>query len=382
MDTFSVWAVFREASEQLVPPAILGGYDVEFKKALRSLIRRTKDPMLREKFQKMLNCPVVDSRGGCRGFSEYILSALVRQGLHYRWDIEDALSYVVSKMLLPRGESGEPRATLFSDFDEARPYTTGFNPLQGRFMSFLQYAIGNIKRGRIPRLAAIQRPAGTFSIVQGRSAKDEPSSGVSTDEIPARLSADEGMSELVGDLLILLQKKQAAYPVSLVNLFQSILAGETTQTQRKRFGDRLARIGRQVIIRTIEEYAQETSNYRLLRLLDLFQEGKGDQPTPRRTLAKPTKPQLTPGKVKDFISILNVIDRLGTPVGSSDLMKYRRRWVEYPARNPEAGYKNRLEEVLDLATKEGVLRAVRTAKGAVQYEPGLAADQYRQAAVT
>ena len=60
-------------------------------------------------------------------------------------------------------------------------------------------------------------------------------------------------------------------------------------------------------------------------------------------------------------------------------MKYRRRWVDYPPRTQEAGYKNRLEEVLALATREGVLRLLTGPAGGKVYDLGPNADKYRQA---
>jgi hypothetical protein len=94
-------------------------------------------------------------------------------------------------------------------------------------------------------------------------------------------------------------------------------------------------------------------------------------------LVKTIKPVLS-DKERDYASILSVVERLGRPVGSADLGKYRRRWLEYPPRNPGSGFRNRLEEVLDMMTKEGVLTAIRTAKGAFVYTAGPNAASYQQ----
>ena len=96
-------------------------------------------------------------------------------------------------------------------------------------------------------------------------------------------------------------------------------------------------------------------------------------------MPKPAAPKLEPGKEKDYASIISVIDRLGRQyIGTSDLGKYRRRWLEYPPRDATSGYRNRLEEVLAQMTQEGVLKATQTAKGAVVYLPGPNYEKYRQ----
>jgi len=51
-----------EERQQLVAPAVLQGYDSEFKQALNSLIGRTEDPALRKKFIDMLDCNVREGR--------------------------------------------------------------------------------------------------------------------------------------------------------------------------------------------------------------------------------------------------------------------------------------------------------------------------------
>jgi hypothetical protein len=84
------------------------------------------------------------------------------------------------------------------------------------------------------------------------------------------------------------------------------------------------------------------------------------------------------GKAKDYTSILSVLDRLGRPAGTADLGRYRRRWLEYPPREPMPAYRNRLEEVIDKMIMDRVLVATRTKQGAYLYEPGPNADQYRQ----
>src|SRR5688500_10194516 len=111
MQTFLQWLI-QEARQPHVDPSILNGYEWEFKRQLQQLIQKTEDPQLKERFRQMLDCPVVDSSGRCREFSEYILSALIKNRIHDRYDIESALGYVMEKMLMDRSlTSGEERAT-------------------------------------------------------------------------------------------------------------------------------------------------------------------------------------------------------------------------------------------------------------------------------
>lgn len=350
-----------------MPAEVLQGYEQEYRQELYRLIRRTEDPALREKLEDMLECPVRDSRGHCRGFAEYILSSLLKQGVHNRYDIEAALSYVVEKMLMATTGTGSKRATLFSGFQE-RPHGPGFNPLQARFMQFLQFAVNNIRRGRIPRLAHVgHRPSGTVTIGQGRSTKGEAGAVVSPESIPARRTGDADLAEMIEDIALLLRRKESAYGLPLVDLFRAILGGMNAHEQRQRFGDRRTRIARQVIALTIEEYGEVTGNYGLLNQLRRLREPR--QPvSPRPSSGTANAPKIS-DKERDYASILSVINRFDRPVGSADLGKYRRRWLDYPPRNPLAGHRNRLEEVLSNMVSDGVLRVVKTKTGAVQYEP-------------
>jgi hypothetical protein len=96
------------------------------------VIRRTQNPALCAELEEMLHCPIRDARGNCRSFTDHILSSLIKNGVHARFDLEAALAYVVEKMLMERREKGEPRLTLFGGFQE-RPGYLGGNPLQARF---------------------------------------------------------------------------------------------------------------------------------------------------------------------------------------------------------------------------------------------------------
>jgi hypothetical protein len=380
----SFWQLLQlvvEERQHLVSPGVLQAYDSEFKRALTGLIQRTQDPVLRKKFQDMLDCPVRDARGNCRSFSEYVLSALIKNGIHNQYDIEGALSYVVEKMLLPTSDTGAPRTTLFGGFDEKQPYTVGFNPLQARFLKFLQFAVNNVRKGKIPRLSTVERrPQGSVSIGLGRRKGDDTGS-VSPDEIAARPSGEADFSEIVADIAELLRRKEPAYGLPLVALFQAIISGKNSEMQRAEFGDRVAKAARPIIIQVIRAYAESSGNYHLLSLLNRFEGFRANQPTPGRRVAKAVKPVLS-DKERDYTSILAVLERLGRPAGTADLGRYRRRWLEYPPRNPATGFRNRLEEVLDSMTKEGVLTAIRTAKGAFLYSPGPKAGHHQQSAAS
>jgi hypothetical protein len=162
----------------------------------------------------------------------------------------------------------------------------------------------------------------------------------------------------------------------LTAMFDSMLAGEPTAEKRRQFGERSLSKGKQAIVQTIEDYARESGNAYLLGLLTRIEHPD------ETSMAKPAKtvPEFSSLKHKDFESILDVVDRLGRPAGSADLGRLRRRWLEYPPRDPSGGYRNRLEEILQMMVKDRVLHTIHTGRGALAYVPGTAADQYRRSA--
>jgi hypothetical protein len=244
-------------------------------------------------------------------------------------------------------------------------------------MKFLQFAVNNVVRNKIPRLSLVQRPQGSVSIGVGRTKDDDASSGLSPDTIPAPRSTDADVGEMMTDISSLLRRKEGAEGLPLVQMFLGMMRGEKTDQQRSEYGDRPARRGREIIFATIEDYARSTGNTFLLQQMQMLAGRNPRQALPpRRTLTKPTQPKLEPGKDKDYQSIVSVIARLGRPAGTADLGKHRRRWLEYPPRNPASTYRNRLEEVLDGMVRDGVLKAIRTAKGALTYEQGPRFNNY------
>ena len=378
MERFFALLFLTEARAH-VPHGVLQGYEHAFRQELQRVIRRTQNPTLLAELEDMLDCPVKDARGNCRSFTDYIVGTLIKNGVHARYDLEAALAYVVEKMLMDRGEHGEPRITVFGGFEE-RPDYIGGNPLQARFLKYLQFAVNNIRKGKIPRLADVEhRPQGTVSIGQGRSRGGDLAGGVSPDQIVARRSHDADLAELADDLMGLLRRKEAAYPLPLVALFQAIMSGQTTDQQRARFGDRASRIGRQVIVQTIEVYARRTDNYLLMNMLKRLR--SGETPAPKRPAAQAVPKPVLSDRERDYSSLLAVLDRLRRPAGSADFGKYRRRWLDYPPRDAASGHRNRLEEVLERMVKDGALIARQTRQGAYTYSPGPHAGQYRQAAV-
>jgi hypothetical protein len=84
---FREWLLLREGRAG-VPKGVLAAYEAAFKDQLRQVIRRTQNPALRAKLIEMLDCPVRDSRGQCRSFTDYIVSALIKNGIHHRYDME------------------------------------------------------------------------------------------------------------------------------------------------------------------------------------------------------------------------------------------------------------------------------------------------------
>jgi hypothetical protein len=377
MRTFWEWLLGE--GRQRLDPAILAGYERAFKDQLARLIGRTSDPALRARLEEMLECPVRDSRGQCRGFADYIHSALIRNGIHQSYDLEAALQYVVEKMLLDRSEvTGQPRASLFGGFTPWSADNPAVNLLQARFMAFLEAAIRTIKKGRVPRLLNVERrPQGAVSIGLGRWKEGDPATGISPDEIADRPSGEAHLGELLGDIEGLLRRKEPGYGFPLAALFRAIMAGRNLDQQKQQFGDRRTRVGRQVIVQTIREYTGRTGNYLLLHLLKQFEDFNPNKPMPRRREpVKAVRPVLS-DEERDYRSIASVIARFDHPIGTAQLGSFRRRWLEYPPRNPASGHRNRLEEVLAKMVRDGVLRAIPTRQGANVFGPGPGFDRYR-----
>ena len=378
MQTFLNW-IIAEARQPEVDRSILKGYEIEFKRQLQDLIQRTEDPELRQTFLQMLDCPVRDSSGRCRDFSEYILAALVRNGIHHKYDIEAAMNYILEKMLMDRSvATGNERPTLFGSFNFDRDFDPHSNPLQARFLTFLANAVRNIRAGRIPRLSKTgQSPSGTLSIGQGRQ-REDMAGVVSPDEIAARSSSHDELELLVKDIRGVLQRKEGAYGLPLVSFFNDMMGGMRNAEQRKKYGETKSKNTRQVIIQTIRDYAESSGNFALLQMLKRFEDYNPTQPAERKRKPEKTPKSQLPPKQRDFASIIAVIEKLGRPVGTADLGKYRRRWLDYAPRDPDSHHRNRLDATLEAMVDEDVLVRSPTGRGGYVYSPGPQFDRYRE----
>lgn len=345
MVAFSEWFFLQERS--LVDAGVLASYERAFQQGLEALIARTRDPALRQAFSAMR----------AFRFANYIVGSLARHGAQQQYDIEDSLQRIVFRMLSPVGERGLPHQGLF-DLDLNRPYDLQRgNPLEARFKTFLIHELRNITMGRIPALRLTQRP-GALSI--GYS---QDQGMVSPDEIPGRVSDDN--QEMINDLTALLRQRSTPQ-LPLADLFQSIMAGEGTRTQRSRFGHDRADQGRQMIVQIIRQYAYQSQNWQLLRLLDRFQGFDATRPDPRRSAPppKPLRPKYPPDE-QDYRSIVDVIERSGRQANLAQLGHYRRRWLERAPRDPSSPHPNRLADVLARMVQDGVLQ-----KSGARYAPG------------
>lgn len=376
MQTFWNW-LLAERRQELVPQEVLDGYEHGFRHALEQLMNKVQDPILRDKFRQMLDCPIKDAKGRCRSFTDYIVAALVRHGIHKEADVEDVLSYVYQTMMHDRKITGEPKATVFGSFDAGRAYSPQGNPLEARFKTAVGNAIRNITAGRIPRLFNTERRSqGTIAIGQGRG--DQPGS-ISPDAISSRPNSESDLDELVGDIRMLLRRKEAAYGLRLLDLFNSMTMGKSQAEQRKQFGDRAVKVGRQVIVQTIKDYAESTGNHYLLQLLRRLEEPAEANAPKAPKERRPAFPAWSSPKDKDYASIMQVVDKLGRPAGTADLGRHRRRWLQFPPRDASSGHSNRMGEVLSQMVKDGALQTVQTGRGAQAYVPGPNAGKYRQA---
>ena len=64
MQTFLEWLRVVEQRQELVPQAVLDGYERGFREALKKLLGRVQDPALRgQNFASMLDCPIQDAQG-------------------------------------------------------------------------------------------------------------------------------------------------------------------------------------------------------------------------------------------------------------------------------------------------------------------------------
>lgn len=346
---FREWLLNEE--RHLIPVPVANSWEGGFQDELVRLIARTKHPALRSEFQKMRSCPVRDNRGNCRGFVDYITGTMIRNRCGLR-DPEDSLARVCHQLLTPVNLQVRPRATLFGNFDETKPFIPGTNPLEARFKT----SVGNAVRNLCDSDRRTERHA-TVSIVTGRD-KERTPGAVSADRLPAR--DDHAERELFAGIEHLLQRRQEQHPdIPLVDLFRSIVSGDNTRALISTFGTMKVKTGREIVIQAIRDYARSTENEALLRLLD--------KPVEPNTVTKQVK---LPPDQQDFASIVSVMERNGRRVTLSQLQKDRRRWMERSPRDPKSPHPNRLDDVLANMLAASVLVEKRTRKGGRYFEPG------------
>lgn len=171
-----------------------------------------------------------------------------------------------------------------------------------------------------------------------------------------------------------LLRRRSTPEMPLADLFISILRGEGTRVQRSRFGHAKADTMRKTMVQIIGQYARQTQNRQLLRLMDRFTDFDVTRPDPVRFKSqrpqKPPKPAYPPDE-QDYRSVVDVVERNVRSVSMAVLGKVRRRWLECPPRNPSSPYPNRLADVLARMVKDGVLM-----KQGVRYVPGPAYGRY------
>lgn len=353
---FADWLFLEEQS--YFDPAVLDSYEQAFQQQLGLLIARTRDPELHRTFEDMRRCPVKNRSGRCSRFINYIVGALMRNGCHHQFDLEDSLQRIVFRMLSPVGERGSRKRTIF-DFDESRPYDLAVgNPVEVVFKTFLNNDLRSIMGNRIAALRKTQRP-GVLPI-------GDDTGSVSAEEIPGREESDD--SEMMQDLMDLLRQRSTS-DLDLVALFRSILAGEGTRVQRTRFGHSKADAGRKIIVQIIQHYAQSTQNWHLIQLLDRFRDFDASRPDPRRQAKaekppKPPRPSYPPDE-QDYRSIVHVLEGHGRSASMLVFGKVRRRWLERKPRDPASSHPNRLADVLARMVTDGVLM-----KQGARYVPG------------
>ena len=356
---FADWLFLEEQS--YFDPVVLDSYEQAFQQQLSLLIARTRDPQLRRTFESMRRCPVKNRSGRCSRFVDYIVGALLRNGCHHQFDIDDCLQRIVFRMLSPVGERGNRKRTVF-DFDESRPYDLRVgNPVEVIFKTFLNNDIRSIMGNRIAALRKTQR-SGMLPIGYG----GDDTGSVSPDEIPGRVETDD--REMMNDIIDLLRQRSTS-DLNLVDLFISIMRGEGTRVQRGRFGHTKADAGRKIIVQIVQQYAQKTQNQHLMQLLDRFQDFDATRPDPRRQAKvqkppKPPRPSYPPDE-QDYRSIVQVLEGHGRSVSMLVLGKVRRRWLERKPRDPASPQPNRLADVLARMVADGVLM-----KQGARYIPG------------
>ena len=351
MEAFREWLI--EEERQAIDPAVVQSYDRAFQAELEKLIQRAGSNLpLQRSLEAMRQCPV-RTASGCAGWTNYIVGALLRN-CPRTVDVDQAVNYIIFRMLGPRGERGEPRKTLF-DLDTAYPYDTEIgSPLTARFKTFLMNDIRSVCAGKIRRLMAIRRPPGTISIAQGHRQADHAAGTTTADEIPDR--HDPQYEELLADITGLLAR-QSTPDLPLLAVFQGMLRGENLRSLRTRIGYTRANTTRKAVYQVIEDYAARTDNFALRNLLAKYRDNKPDSTAPHSRFREKRVNPLAhlPPDVRDYISILQVVEAAGGRATMALLGKQRSRWLGRRPRNPASQARTRLHDVLENMVRESVL---------------------------
>ena len=352
MVAFREWLLQEE--RQTVDPSVLRQFERTFEAELEQLIlRSSNNPPLRQALESMRDCPIRTARG-CTTFTDYALGALLRN-CENTVSIPDSFAYLMYLLLSRVGEKGQSRSCLF-DIDPNREYDcTRGNPMEARLKVFIAHAIRSICGGKISRL--LLHPHGpTVTIAPGRKNAGQ----VNADEIPDRPS-DQDERELYADIEALLQQRSTA-DLPLLSIFRSMLKGEGLKAQRAKFGHTKTGLGRKIIYGVIEDYARQTGNVQLVNLMAKYRDYNPNKPNPtsRRSKfrQKPPKPhiQQLPAQVRDYLSILQVMQAAGGRATMALLGKKRRRWLERKPRDAASQARTRLHDVLQTMLIDGVLQ--------------------------
>ena len=344
---FREWFIHEE--RQAIDPAVVQSYDRAFEAELEKLIQRARNNMpLRQSLEAMRQCPI-RTTSGCTGWTDYIVGALLRH-CGRTVDLGDSLNYIAFRMLSPVGERGQARRPLFDmDLDREYNVTVG-NPLAARFRTFLMHDLRSVCGGKMRCLMASTRPSGTVSIGQRKS-----DNGATADEIPDRSNGNE--DEMVVDIMDLLAR-QSTDDLPLLAVFQGMMRGEGSRVQRATFGHNKADRARKMVFEIIEDYADKTGNLALRNLLTKYRAFGVPDPTAHRSQYRVKQPKplahLSPD-VRDYISILQVIQAAGGRATMALLGKKRRRWLERKPRSPASPERTRLHDVLANMLADGVL---------------------------
>jgi hypothetical protein len=321
---------------------------------LDELIATVRDPSLRTTLTTMKECPV-RTNTGCTGFVDFIVGSLVRHNCHKQLSIDDALATIYFNLMNPVNMSGKPKATLFGGFNEDRPFVPGTNPVQARFVTAVGNFVRSCSRSNRSLRTVERRPGVSLSISSGRRKENAPGTTISPDEIPApRIGWEQAEREMLLDIEELLRFRQRQHPsLPIIDVFHGIVTGDvaTTRVQRAKWGKEKTDMARKILIQTLEDYGRSIDNWLLVKKVEKLKNLDRTKPDPSRPRSKYRQKRVNPlaqlpPDVRDFISIISVIQAAGGGASMGLFGTKRRRWLERKARNPTSPHPTRLHDVL------------------------------------